>query len=231
MILKKLAMAAPAALALALFCARPAFADADVYSQEEAAAYAADENVSDAKEEQAPPADAEAEPEKADDLDDASDAGDDGQKNEPSKAKGGKSQKSNKKSQKAVKGSASLRLMSSIINCEAGGEPFQGKIAVGIVIMNRVKSDRYPDTIKKVLYQRGQFSPVRNGMLKKKLAEYDAGKTRSRQWKSCMKAARKVLSGQRAITYRGKTKNMRGFYFFSVTLRGAKFRLGGHKFK
>ena len=121
--------------------------------------------------------------------------------------------------------------MASIINCEAGGESFQGQVAVGIVVMNRVKSKEFPSTIKKVIYQKGQFSPARNGMLRKKLNQYDAGKTSSAQWKSCIKAAKKALDGESTIKVKGKTKNMKGVRFFSVSLSGAKFRLGGHRFK
>lgn len=124
-----------------------------------------------------------------------------------------------------------LRLMASIINCEAGGESYQGKLAVGIVVMNRVSSKSFPNSIKKVIYQKGQFSPVRNGSLKKRLSQYDKGKTKSKQWKDCISAAKKVLKGQRTIIYKGKKKNMKGYYFFSVKLKGARFRLGGHRFK
>jgi spore germination cell wall hydrolase CwlJ-like protein len=121
--------------------------------------------------------------------------------------------------------------MASIINCEAGGESYQGKLAVGIVVMNRVDSKLFPNTIRKVIYQKGQFSPVRNGSLKKKLAQYDAGKTTSKQWKDCISAAKKVLEGRNYIIYKGSKKNMDGYYFFSVYLSGARFRLGGHRFK
>ncbi len=124
-----------------------------------------------------------------------------------------------------------LRLMASIINCEAGGESYQGQVAVGIVVMNRVKSKAFPNTIKKVIYQKGQFSPVRNGMLRKKLKQYDAGRIHSAQWKSCIKAAKKALNGQTTIKLKGKTKSMKGVRFFSVYLSGAKFRLGGHRFR
>lgn len=126
---------------------------------------------------------------------------------------------------------AELRLMASIINCEAGGESFQGQVAVGIVVMNRVRSSLFPNTIKKVIYQKGQFSPVRNGSLRKKLKQYDAGKIRSAQWKSCIKAAKQALNGKTAIKLKGKTKSMKGVRFFSVYLKGAKFRLGGHRFR
>lgn len=136
-----------------------------------------------------------------------------------------------KKTTKKKYTKAQLRLMASIINCEAGGESFQGQVAVGIVVMNRVKSKGFPNTIKGVIYQRGQFSPVRNGMLHKKLKQYDAGKIKSKQWKSCIKAAKKALGGQSTVKIKGKTRSMKGVRFFSVGLSGAKFRLGGHRFK
>lgn len=137
-----------------------------------------------------------------------------------------------KKAKKTKKYSKSeLRLMASIINCEAGGESFQGKLAVGIVVMNRVKAKNFPNTVRKVIYQKFQFSPVRNGMLNKKLKQYDQGKIHSAQWKSCISAAKKALNGQNYIIKSGKKKSMSGIKFFSVQLAGAKFRLGGHRFK
>lgn len=139
--------------------------------------------------------------------------------------------KTAKKAEKEKYTPAELRLMASIINCEAGGESFQGQLAVGIVVMNRVDSKDFPDTIKKVIYQKNQFSPVRNGMLDKKLKQYDAGKTGSAQWKSCISAAKKVLNGQRTIIYKGKVKSLKGYHFFSVVLPGARLKLGGHRFK
>lgn len=146
-----------------------------------------------------------------------------------------KKKKAKKKPKKKVKKKkykkSDLRLMASIINCEAGGESYQGQLAVGIVVMNRVKSKAFPNTIKKVIFQRGQFSPVRNGSLRTKLNQYDAGRTGSAQWKSCIRAAKKVLAGQNTIKLRGRTKSMKGVRFFSVGLSGAKFRLGGHRFK
>lgn len=143
---------------------------------------------------------------------------------------GKKTVKPKKKNEKKYT-KAELRLMASIINCEAGGESYQGQVAVGIVVMNRVKSKLFPNSIKKVIYQRGQFSPVRNGSLRKKLNQYDAGRIRSAQWKSCIKAAKEALNGKTVIKLKGKTKSMKGVRFFSVYLKGAKFRLGGHRFR
>jgi len=142
-----------------------------------------------------------------------------------------KAKKPAKKSSKKAYTKSELRLMSAIINCEAGAESYQGKLAVGIVIMNRVRSNKFPNSVKKVIYQKRQFSPVRNGSLKKRLRQYDRGKTGSSQWKSCISAAKKTLSGQRTIVYKGKVKSMKNYKFFSVRLRGAKMRLGGHRFK
>lgn len=124
-----------------------------------------------------------------------------------------------------------LRLMAAIINCEAGSESYQGKLAVGIVIMNRIHSRQFPNTLRGVIYQKRQFSPVHNGALKKRLAQYDAGRIHAAQWQSCIRAAKSVLGGRDYITYRGSKKNLRGYYFFSVHLPGARFRLGGHRFK
>ncbi len=141
-----------------------------------------------------------------------------------------KTVKKNKKAGRSYT-SAELRLMASIINCEAGSESYQGKLAVGIVIMNRIDSKSFPNTLKGVIFQKGQFSPVRNGSLRKRLSQYDAGKTNNRQWKACISAARKVLDGQTTISYKGRKKSLKGYHFFSVYLSGARFRLGGHRFK
>lgn len=126
---------------------------------------------------------------------------------------------------------ADLRLMSAIIYCEANVEPYAGKLAVGIVIMNRVKSKSFPNTIKKVIYQKSQFSPVRNGTLKRALARYDAGKFKSKKERQCIKAAKAALDGVTSVTYGGSEKNMKKYHYFSGSLSGSKFRIKGHKFK
>lgn len=150
---------------------------------------------------------------------------------QPKKQKKATAKKKAKKSSKKSYTKAELRLMAAIINCEAGSESYQGKIAVGIVVMNRVHSKKFPNTVKKVIYQKYQFSPVRNGSLKKRLRQYDSGKTKSSQWRACISAAKKTLSGQKTIIYKGKVKSMKNYKFFSVKLRGARMRLGGHRFK
>ena len=54
-------------------------------------------------------------------------------------------------------------LLARLINGEARGEPYKGQVAVGAVVMNRVKSSEFPDTISGVIYQKGQFSCIKDG--------------------------------------------------------------------
>lgn len=79
-------------------------------------------------------------------------------------------------------------LLASLIQCEAGGEPYEGQVAVGTVVMNRVESDDFPDNIYDVIYQPDQFTPVTSGKVDK---IYDSGIIQS----SCIQAAEEVLSG------------------------------------
>ena len=58
---------------------------------------------------------------------------------------------------------ADKELLASIIFCEAGNQPYEGQVAVGAVIMNRVKSAVYPNSISEVVYQSGQFGPAMTG--------------------------------------------------------------------
>ncbi|MNH91611.1 Spore cortex-lytic enzyme precursor [compost metagenome] len=60
-----------------------------------------------------------------------------------------------------------LLLLQKIVMAEAEGEPYEGKVAVANVVLNRLRSANYPDTIREVIYQKYQFSPVRNGRLKR----------------------------------------------------------------
>lgn len=124
-----------------------------------------------------------------------------------------------------------LKLLSSIIYCESGWEPYSGKLAVGIVIVNRVKSSAFPNTLKGVVYQPYQFSPARSGALKKAMKEYDAGRFNSKNEKACIKAAKAALNGEKIVLYKGKKRNFRKYYFFNGNLSNAKCRIAGHEFK
>lgn len=68
----------------------------------------------------------------------------------------------------AASGSSStsdLQLMARAINGEARGEPYEGQVAVGAVILNRVKSSKFPNTIAGVIYQSGAFTAVSDGQI------------------------------------------------------------------
>lgn len=82
-----------------------------------------------------------------------------------------------------------LYWMSRIIHAESGGEPLLGKIAVGTVVLNRVASPEFPDTIYDVIFDRKwgiQFTPAYNGMIYKEPSE------------ESIAAAKMVLEGERA---------------------------------
>lgn len=79
-------------------------------------------------------------------------------------------------------------LLAAIIQCEAGSECYEGKVAVGAVVLNRVCSGSYPNSISGVIYQRSQFGPASNGSLARVLA---SGNISS----SCRQAAADALAG------------------------------------
>lgn len=53
-----------------------------------------------------------------------------------------------------------LELLARLVYLEARGEPYDGQVAVAEVVLNRVVSDRFPDTVEEVIYQTGQFTPA-----------------------------------------------------------------------
>ena len=79
-------------------------------------------------------------------------------------------------------------LLANLIYCEAGGEPYDGQLAVGAVVINRVLSSVYPDTVVGVIYQNKQFAPVASGRLELALAQDKATA-------SCYRAADEAMSG------------------------------------
>ena len=64
-----------------------------------------------------------------------------------------------------------VQLMARAINGEARGEPYEGQVAVGAVILNRVKDSRFPNTIAGVIYQSGAFTAVADGQINAPIAE------------------------------------------------------------
>jgi len=58
-----------------------------------------------------------------------------------------------------------VELLAALIYCEAGNQPYEGQVAVGAVVMNRISSSAFPNTIRDVIYQAGQFTPAYSGAL------------------------------------------------------------------
>lgn len=90
-----------------------------------------------------------------------------------------------------AKNSTDLQIMAAIIECEACIEPYEGKIAVGSVINNRINSDKFPNTLIEVIHQKSQFTPVRSGRFAIVLARGACA--------NCTKAAQEVLNGAHNI--------------------------------
>lgn len=89
----------------------------------------------------------------------------------------------------AAYGEEDLYWLSRIISAESRGEPLEGKLAVGTVVLNRVASDEFPNTIREVIFDRKfgvQFTPTANGTV------YDDPTEES------LLAAKLVLEGARA---------------------------------
>jgi spore germination cell wall hydrolase CwlJ-like protein len=107
------------------------------------------------------------------------------------------------------------RLLANLIYCEAGAEPYAGKLAVGAVVINRVLSSVYPNTVVGVIYQNKQFSPVNDGHLALALASEKANA-------DCYKAADEAMSG---------VTNVGQCVYFRTPIEGLEgISIGGHIF-
>lgn len=106
-------------------------------------------------------------------------------------------------------------LLANLIYCEAGGEPYAGQVAVGAVVINRLLSSVFPDTVVGVIYQKRQFAPVASGRLALALAE-------NRATASCYQAADEAMSG---------VTNVGNCVFFRTPIEGLTgISIGGHIF-
>lgn len=107
-------------------------------------------------------------------------------------------------------------LLANLIYCEAGGEPYAGQLAVGSVVINRVLSPLFPDTVVGVIYAKRQFSPVASGRLALALAQ-------NRATANCYRAADEAMSG---------VTNVSDCVFFRTPIDGIspRYVIGGHIF-
>ena len=94
--------------------------------------------------------------------------------------------------EKAATLQAEKELLASLIFCEAGNQPYEGQIAVGAVVLKRVKSSVYPNSVSEVIYQSGQFSPAMSGWLDRVRA--NAGYS-----ESALQAAEDALDGSNPV--------------------------------
>lgn len=109
-----------------------------------------------------------------------------------------------------------VRLLAALIFCEAGNQPYDGKVAVGAVVMNRIASGRFPNTLEGVIYQRGQFGPAMTGKLGRILSS-------NRIPASCYEAAQDAMNGANPIG---------NALFFNTGRPGtAGYKLGDHYFR
>lgn len=76
-----------------------------------------------------------------------------------------------------------VRLLASIISAESRGEPYEGQVAVGAVIMNRIAHPSFPNTLSGVIYQEGAFSCLYDGGINAAVAD------------SAYQAAREAING------------------------------------
>ena len=85
-----------------------------------------------------------------------------------------------------------VKLLAALIQCEAGNQPYEGKVAVGAVVMNRVKSGAYQNSIHGVIYASGQFTPALNGTVAN---VYNNGRISD----SCYQAAQAAINGETTV--------------------------------
>lgn len=88
----------------------------------------------------------------------------------------------------AAASATELEILAALIQCEAGGEPYEGQVAVGAVVMNRVRSSGYPNNITDVIYASGQFTPASGGRMESLILNKT---TRA----SCIQAAQEAING------------------------------------
>lgn len=124
-------------------------------------------------------------------------------------------------------GSDVTQLLARLINGEARSEPYKGQVAVGAVILNRVKSAEFPNTIPGVIFQKGQFTCVTDGQFNKPI---DPKST-------VYKAAKEAMNGSdpsngALFFYNPKTTKSKWLFSLQTTLTIGKHRFaisGGKK--
>jgi spore germination cell wall hydrolase CwlJ-like protein len=121
-----------------------------------------------------------------------------------------------------------LILLACLVHSEAGTQSYEGKLAVANVVLNRVKSSRYPNTINAVIYQGGQFSVAASGSLKKQLNNYSNYSSKSQLMS--IKAAKDALEGANNIGSRLYFQSYKSAKKKGYTDKTSSVKLGDHLF-
>ncbi|HEX3047091.1 MAG TPA: cell wall hydrolase, partial [Bacillota bacterium] len=121
-----------------------------------------------------------------------------------------------------AEGDPDFILLAKLITAEAGNEPYEGQVAVGAVVLNRVNSTEFPNSIREVIYQSNQFSSL--PLL---------GSTEPTE--SCLKAAKDALAGidpshGALYFYNPATSSPEGLHFFATANLRITVRIGNHVF-
>ncbi len=109
-----------------------------------------------------------------------------------------------------------VEVLAALIQMEAGSEPYEGQLAVGAVVMNRVRSSRYPNNIADVIFAAGQFPPAHSAKFQSILANGPKA--------SCMQAAQEAINGVSNVGSFTRFKSARS------SVSGDSIVIGGHRF-
>lgn len=113
---------------------------------------------------------------------------------------------------------ANVYLLARIISAEARGEPYEGQVAVGAVVLNRIEHPSFPDTLSGVIYQNGAFTAIVDGQFNEPIAA------------SAYNAARDALNGWDpsggAIYYYNPAKTSNAFIWSRPIIK----TIGNHRF-
>jgi spore germination cell wall hydrolase CwlJ-like protein len=143
-------------------------------------------------------------------------AAEEARKKAEAEAAAAKKKKDLQRNYEAAKASGNdVQLLGALIQIEAGGESYEGQVAVGAVVMNRVRSGRYPNTIADVIFAPGQF-PYASTRVHDVMARGVKG--------SCLQAAQEAINGR---------SNVGGYTHFKSSrnsVSGSHIVIGGHVF-
>lgn len=113
----------------------------------------------------------------------------------------------------SIIGTTDEMLLAALIQLESGNQPYEGQVAVGAVVVNRMKSPAYPNTLAGVIYASGQFTPAKTGKVEELALKGPKD--------SCVRAARAALAGETTVG---------GAMHFRPVGRHEGIVIGGHVF-